>query len=62
MSELDDAMARLEQALARLEAASSGKAGGAGADVQAVAEVAAGVAARLDAALAKLGAILEGEA
>jgi hypothetical protein len=54
MSELDDAVARLERAVARLEAASSGEDGR-------IAAVAAGIAAHIDAALARLGRLLEPE-
>ena len=56
MSELEDAIARLEIAVARLEAASA-HAKRVGNDER-VAEVAAGVAARIDAALGKLGTLL----
>ena len=59
MSELEDAIARLEIAVARLEAASAhAKRAG---DDERVAVAAAGVAARIDAALAKLGTLLERE-
>ena len=60
MSELEDAIARLEIAVARLEAASA-HAKRVGNDER-VAEVAAGVAARIDAALARLEQLLEPEA
>ena len=60
MSELEDALARLEIAVARLEAASSHARRAA--DDERVVAVAAGIAARLDAALAKLGQLLEREA
>ena len=56
MSELDEAIARLEQAVARLEAASA-KRKPEGEDER-IAEVATGVAARIDAALAKLALLL----
>jgi hypothetical protein len=59
MSELDDAITRLERAVARLEAAAD-PARRAGEDGRA-AEVAATVAGRIDAALAKLGQLLEQE-
>ncbi len=59
MSELDDALARLEHAVARLEAASGG-AGHAGEDERA-AVLAATIAERIDAALAKLDRLLEAE-
>ena len=57
MSELEDAITRLELAVARLEAASA-HAKRASSDER-VSAVAAGVAARIDAALAKLGQLLE---
>ena len=74
MSELDDAIRRLEAAVARLEAA-SGRAGRAVADdhredghgedgqaeVERVRGVAAEIAGRVDAALARLGQLLERE-
>ena len=64
MSELDDAIARLEAAVARLEAA-SGEAKRATDDHQAedarVRVVAAAIAGRIDAALARLGQLLERE-
>ena len=59
MSELEDAIARLEIAVARLEAASAHAKRAT--DDERVSAVAAGVAARIDAALAKLGALLERE-
>jgi hypothetical protein len=59
MSELDDAIARLERAVARLEAAAD-PARRAAEDGRA-ADVAAAVAGRIDAALAKLGQLLEQE-
>ena len=59
MSELQDAIARLEIAVARLEAASAHAKRAT--DDERVSEVAAGVAARIDAALAKLGKLLEPE-
>ena len=64
MSELDDAIARLEAAVARLDAASSRAkttADGERVEEERVSAVAAGVAARLDAAIAKLGQLLERE-
>ena len=69
MSELDDAIARLEAAVARLEAA-SGEAKRAPGDEQAddrqaedgrVREVAGRIAGRVDAALARLEQLLERE-
>ena len=59
MSELDDAMTRLAVAVARLEAASVHAKRATG--DERVSAVAAGVAARIDAALAKLGTLLERE-
>ena len=59
MSELDDAITRLEQAVARLEAASDKEKPAVAEDR--VAEVAAGVASRIDAALARLARLLEPE-
>jgi len=69
MSELDDAIARLEEAVARLEAASNaakrsaeGDHGEAGQlEDERVRAVAAAIAGRLDAALAKLGRLIERE-
>ncbi len=63
MSELDDAIARLEQAVARLEAASSQtkRAAEDATENERVAAVAAQIAGRIDAALAKLGQLLERE-
>jgi galactokinase len=69
MSELDEAIARLEAAVARLDAA-SGEAKRAADDKRAehrqaeeerVREVAAAIAGRVDAALARLGQLLERE-
>jgi hypothetical protein len=68
MSELDDAIARLEEAVARLEAA-SGEAKRAPVGVrmdlrqedERVREVAGRIAGRVDAALARLGQLLERE-
>ena len=64
MSELDDAIMRLEAAVARLEAA-AGEAKRATDNRQAederVRAVAAAIAGRIDAALAKLGQLLERE-
>ena len=59
MSELDDAIARLEEAVARLDAA-SGLSKRAVEDER-LAAVAAAIAGRLDAALARLGQLLERE-
>ena len=59
MSALDDAIARLERAVARLEAAAD-PAKRAAEDERA-ANVAAAVAGRIDAALAKLGQLIEQE-
>ncbi len=59
MSELDDAIARLERAIARLEAASR-RPRQPPEDAR-VAEIAASVAGRIDAALARLGQLLERE-
>ena len=68
MSELDDAIARLEEAVARLEAASNVakraegvQPGGEQAEDEHVRAVAAAIAGRIDAALAKLGQLLERE-
>jgi len=69
MSELDDAIARLEEAVARLEAASNvakrAAEGGHREDGQLederVRAIAAAIAGRLDAALAKLGRLIERE-
>jgi hypothetical protein len=58
MSELDDAIARLEEAVARLEAAS--QATRPAAEDERLAAAAA-IAGRIDAALAKLGQLLERE-
>ena len=55
MSELDDAIARLKAAVARLEAASSAS------KRAAEDEQLAAIAGRIDAALAKLGLLLERE-
>jgi hypothetical protein len=61
MSELDDAIARLEEAVARLDAA-SGEAARAPDDGHAEAgEVAAAIVGRIDAALARLEQLLEAE-
>jgi len=54
MSELDDAILRLERAVARLEAAAERRPEGDPADV-------APALARIDAALARLGQLLEPE-
>jgi hypothetical protein len=59
MSELDDAIARLEEAVARLDAA-SGLSKRAVEDER-LAAVAAAIAGRIDAALARLGQLLERE-
>jgi len=69
MSELDDAIARLEEAVARLEAASNVAKRAAEGDHreegqpedERVRAVAAAIAGRLDAALAKLGRLIERE-
>ena len=64
MSELDDAIARLEEAVARLEAASSVAKRAAESERpedERVRAVAAVIAGRIDAALARLGRLLEGE-
>ena len=69
MGELDDAIARLEEAVARLEAASNvakraaeGDHGEGGQlENERVRAVAAAIAGRLDAALAKLGRLIERE-
>jgi hypothetical protein len=60
MSELDDAITRLETAVARLEAAASHPVRAA--NDERTAAIAAGVAARVDAALLRLGRLLEPEA
>lgn len=70
MSEIDDALARLERAVTRLEAASLAGDAAATARLAAervaedrrIAEVAAAVVARVEAALDKIGQALEGEA
>ncbi len=59
MSELDDAIARLEAAVARLEAAADPA--NRAADDERVTDLAAAIAGRIDAALAKLGRLLERE-
>ena len=59
MSELTDAVARLERAVARLEAA-AGREPRNGPNEQ-VAAAAAAITGRLDAALAKLGQLLDQE-
>jgi len=59
MSELDDAIRRLERAVARLEAASNPDK--LAAEDARRAAVAATIAGRIDAALAKLGQLLEPE-
>jgi hypothetical protein len=61
MSELDDAIIRLEAAVARLEAAAD-PAKRAAAEDERVTDVAAAVAWRIDAALARLAQLLEREA
>ena len=64
MSELDDAITRLEEAVARLEAASTGAkraAEGEALEDERVRAVAGLIAGRIDAALAKLGQLLERE-
>jgi hypothetical protein len=69
MSELDDAIARLVEAVARLEAASNvaqraaegDHAEGGQPEDERVRAVAAAIAGRIDAALAKLGQLLERE-
>ena len=57
MSELDDAIARLERAVARLEAAADP--GRQATAEQRVTEATAAIAGRLDAALAKLAKLLD---
>jgi hypothetical protein len=59
MSELDDAIVRLEQAVARLEAAADPAK--CAAEDERVANVAAAIGGRLDAALARLAHLLERE-
>ena len=59
MSALDDAIARLERAVARLEAAADPAKRAA--EDERVSNVAAAVAGRIDAALAKLGQLIEQE-
>jgi predicted regulator of Ras-like GTPase activity (Roadblock/LC7/MglB family) len=69
MSELDDALAMLERAVARLEAAPLPGADGAAAKAAAEREAedrqlqstAAEIVARVDAALAKIGQVLDGD-
>ena len=60
MSELDAAIARLEQAVARLEGAWDPAARAA--RERQVAEIAAALAGRIDAAVARIDRLLEGEA
>jgi hypothetical protein len=57
MSELDDAIARLERAVARLEAAADS--GRPAAEDPRVTEASAAIAGRIDAALAKLARLLD---
>ena len=59
MSELDDAIARLEAAVARLDAAAD--AAKRPAEDERAADVATALAGRIDAALAKLAQLLERE-
>ena len=59
MSELDDALARLKAAVARLEAAAD--TAKRPAEDERAADVAAALAGRIDAALAKLAQLLEPE-
>ncbi len=59
MSELDEAIARLEAAVARLEAAS--ERGAPPGDGDHLVTVAAAIAARVDTALARLGRLLDRE-
>ena len=59
MSELDDAIARLERAVARLEAAADPAKRTA--EDERVPEVAAAIGGRIDAALARLAQLLERE-
>jgi hypothetical protein len=59
MSELDDAITRLERAVARLEAAADPTRRTA--EDERVAEVAAAIGGRIDAALARLAQLLERE-
>jgi hypothetical protein len=59
MSALDEAIARLEQAVARLEAATDPEKRAA--EDEHSTAVAAAIAGRIDAALAKLGRLLEQE-
>jgi hypothetical protein len=64
MSELDDAIARLEAAVARLDAATDPArrpAGDARAPDRQVMDAAAAISGRIDAALAKLAQLLERE-
>ena len=60
MSELSDALARLERAVARLEAAASARPHANGRDDEVVA-AAAEIAGRVEAALAKLDRLLDKE-
>jgi hypothetical protein len=60
MSEIDDAIARLERAVTRLETASS-RVPQAPASDERTAAVALEIAQRIDAALARLGTLLERE-
>jgi hypothetical protein len=70
MSELDDALALLERAVTRLEAvprlgdgdAVARQAAERAAEDQRLEEATAAIVARVDAALAKIGQVLEGEA
>jgi hypothetical protein len=59
MSELDDAITRLEQAVARLEAAADPAKRTA--EDERVADVTAAIAGRIDSALARLAQLLERE-
>ena len=61
MSELDEAIARLEAAVARLDAVSGEAKRAADGEQERVREVAGRIAGRVDAALARLGQLLERE-
>ena len=60
MSEIDDALARLERAVARLETASNRAPQPQASDEQ-TAAIALAIAQRIDAALARIGTLLERE-
>jgi hypothetical protein len=61
MSRLDEALLRLERTVARLEAAAARRLAESDAEKRRLREAADEVAARIDAALGKVGRALEGE-